>query len=51
MTNIFKGRERMILALFGGVLFLFLQVIFPSMQFTEEGTIIFNGSYGTLHVG
>ncbi len=51
MTNIFKGRERMILALFGGVLFLFLQVIFPSMQFTEEGTIMFIGLIGAYIVG
>lgn len=51
MFKIFKGRERMIFALLGGILFLFLQVIFPQMKFTEEGTIMFIGLIGAYIVG
>jgi len=51
MLNIFKGRERTILALLGGFLFLVLQIIFPSMKFTEEGTIMFLGLIGAYIIG
>lgn len=51
MFKIFKGRERMIFALLGGILFLVLQVVFPSMKFTEEGTIMFLGLIGSYIVG
>lgn len=51
MRDIFKGRERVILALLGGILFLLLQVFFPSMKFSEEGTVMFIGLIGAYIIG
>jgi hypothetical protein len=46
-----KGRERMLLALGGGILFMILQVLFPSMKLDETQTMMFVGLLGAYMVG
>jgi hypothetical protein len=46
-----KGRERMLLALGGGILFMILQVLFPSMVLDESQTLMFMGLLGAYIVG
>lgn len=46
-----KGRERMILALVGGILFMVLQVLFPSIKLSQEQTFVFMGLIGAYIVG
>ncbi len=46
-----KGRERMLLALVGGILFMILQVLFPSMKLDENQTLMFMGLLGAYIIG
>jgi len=46
-----KGRERMLLALGGGIVFMILQVLFPSMKLDETQTLMFIGLIGSYIVG
>jgi len=46
-----KGRERMLLALLGGMVFMVLQVLFPSMKLDETQTLMFMGLLGAYIIG
>ena len=46
-----KGRGRMIFALVGGMVFMFLQALFPDLPFTEEQTVMFVGLIGAYIIG
>lgn len=46
-----QSRVRMLFALVAGVLFLFLQTIFPDLPFTEEQTIAFFGLIAAYLIG
>jgi zinc transporter ZupT len=46
-----KGRERMILALLGGIIFMLVQVFVPSMKLDENQSLMFIGLLGAYIVG
>lgn len=46
-----KNRARMIIALIAGIVFIFLQAIFPELPFSEEQTLIFAGLIGAYILG
>jgi hypothetical protein len=46
-----KDRARMIIALLAGIVFIFLQALFPDLPFTEEQTVIFAGLIGAYILG
>jgi len=46
-----KDRARMIISLLAGILFILLKVLFPTLPFTEEQTVIFIGLIGAYILG
>lgn len=46
-----KERARMLIALIGGLLFIFLKAIFPDLPFTEDQTVVFLGIIGVYILG
>lgn len=46
-----KDRSRIIIALLAGIVFVFLQALFPDLPFTEDQTIIFAGLIGAYIIG
>ncbi len=46
-----KNRARMIIALIAGIIFIFLQAIFPDLPFTEPQMIVFAGLIGAYILG
>jgi hypothetical protein len=51
MTDVFKGRARMIFALLGGIAFLVVQAVFPDLPFTEAQSLLFMGLIGAYILG
>ena len=49
--DLFKGRERMIFALLGGIVFLVVKGVFPDLPFSEESTIAFFGLIAAYILG
>ena len=47
----FKGRERMILALVIGILYMIVKAVFPELPFSEEQSLAFFGILGAYILG
>ena len=49
--DLFKGRERMIFALLGGIIFMIVKAVFPQLPFSEESTLALFGLIAAYILG